>query len=124
MGIWAALAVIGMWHCVGYLGERVHRWTRECDQSLGRVVGDLLWLRCVAVALEGSQQEPLRDPKATGTDIRLFQQVLGAGAFGIEHVRPEANPADIITKALPRVKHTRSARLCSVEFGDMPAEEE
>lgn len=27
MGIWAALAVIGMWHCAGYLGERVHRWT-------------------------------------------------------------------------------------------------
>ena len=124
MNVWAALAVVGMRHRVDYPGERRHRWTPECDQSLGRVVGDLLWLRCVVVALEGSQQEPLRDRKATGTDIRLFQQVLGAGAFGIEHVRPEANPADIITKALPRVKHTRSARLCSVVIGDMPAEEE
>ena len=42
---WAAFAVVGVGHCVGYLGDRVHRWTRECVQSLGRVVGNVRWLR-------------------------------------------------------------------------------
>ena len=66
----------------------------------------------------------LWDQKATGTTVRPFRQVLAAGAFGFEHVRSDANPADIFMKALTWVKHTHAARLCSVELGDMPAEEE
>ena len=41
----------------------------------------------------------------------MFQQVLAAGAFGLE-------------KALSWVKHAHDMRLCGVELGDMPAEEE
>ena len=66
MGIWAALAVIGMWHCVGYLGERVHRWTRECDQSLGRVVGNLRWLRHAVLTL---REAPVSGCAGSVTDV-------------------------------------------------------
>lgn len=90
---------------------------------------EMVRVRCgntaiMRAALEGVQKEPLWDQKATGTNVRLFQQVLAAGAFGFEHERSEASPADIFTKALTWVKHTHAARLCSVELGDMPTEEE
>ena len=62
-------------------------------------------------ALEGVQQEPLWDQKATGTNVRLFQQVLAAGAFNLR-------------EAVSWTKHAHDARLCGVELGDMPAEEE
>ena len=88
-----------------------------------------VYIRCdnaavVRASWKGFSKSIIGYQKAIGTSIRLFQQILTAGAFGLEHIRSEANPADIFTKALPWVKHTHAARLCGVELGDMPAEEE
>ena len=81
---------------VGYLGERVRRWAGECDQLLGRVMGDLLW-----------GDERSRGGRVVGLLAEWIALAAGAkvmmGSAGLMAQR---------------------ARLCGVEIGDMPAEEE
>ena len=90
-------------------------WRRpdNCSLGSGGDVAHPLWQRCGRASGVGKRfsKSLFRDQKATGTNVRMFQQVLAAGALGLE-------------KALSWVKHAHDMQLCGVELGDMPAEEE